>query len=382
MHPTHLKSYPASEMANALGRRGGGECCDMPVLRPAQGGSTDQTASAKFAAVSAMLPDLIHRAKNQLLSGALPLAHWGPNKNRVDFASPDFAGGRVIFMGDIHGDFFALHHLTQQVFSEPDTRLVFLGDLVDRGPHSRECIGLLLELMLSWPERILWIAGNHDLGLEYDPAGGVFLSRVAPSEFTDFLNERDCSVDEQEFRRDLGQLFIGVAGNLPRAILFPAGLLATHGGVPLGDRFESLTSVEALNEPGCLDDFTWTRAVPYPRRIGWKLDVERRQTSSSFEFGYDDLRLFCETTRSFFDVRSVIRGHDHVPLGADIPKSYTSVPLLTLNGFGFDHLGFSPGKYRETLLLGVTQGGGLPRIEEFPVSVEEWTGFYEGIPGK
>ena len=67
------------------------------------------------------------------------------------------------FLGDIHGDYFALHTLLQHVYSQdPDANVCFLGDVVDRGLDSAECILLILMLALERPGKTIWIAGNHD----------------------------------------------------------------------------------------------------------------------------------------------------------------------------------------------------------------------------
>ena len=69
--------------------------------------------------------------------------------------------GDVIIVGDIHG---SLHDLLR-IFNYVEIRkcrILFLGDYVDRGEFSLECITLLLSLKILYPQRCFLIRGNHE----------------------------------------------------------------------------------------------------------------------------------------------------------------------------------------------------------------------------
>lgn len=65
--------------------------------------------------------------------------------------------GRDLFVGDIHGQYDDLIAQLKAVNFNPDIDRVFcVGDLIDRGPASRECLNLLRE---PWFFAVL---GNHE----------------------------------------------------------------------------------------------------------------------------------------------------------------------------------------------------------------------------
>ena len=69
--------------------------------------------------------------------------------------------GRDFVAGDIHGCVRTLEHLLVEVDFQPDSdRLFSVGDLIDRGPHSREAIDWLVEGRIHAANM-----GNHENAL-------------------------------------------------------------------------------------------------------------------------------------------------------------------------------------------------------------------------
>lgn len=69
-------------------------------------------------------------------------------------------------IGDIHGCHAPLTMLLQKIAYRADT-IVFLGDYIDRGPHSKEVVATILALQKTHP-RVVPLMGNHEfLFLEY-----------------------------------------------------------------------------------------------------------------------------------------------------------------------------------------------------------------------
>lgn len=76
-------------------------------------------------------------------------------------------GQRWYAIGDIHGRYDLLDELLRRIDrddearGETDTRLLFLGDYIDRGPDSASVIELLIKLDTG-DERVVFLGGNHE----------------------------------------------------------------------------------------------------------------------------------------------------------------------------------------------------------------------------
>jgi hypothetical protein len=227
-------------------------------------------------------------------------------------------------IGDLHGDLLALEAALEAVrqqgleSSVGSPRLLFLGDLFDDGGFGLEVLLRVFELIVEAPDRVCLIAGNHDEALAYD--GVRFSSSVTPSDFADFLNANLA----HEWIERTGKLAVRLFAIAPRALFFPDGLLAAHGGVPLVDLHPALTETGDWNNHMCLSDFVWTRAHPKARK---KLP---NRFSRGSQFGYEDFAAFCSVSeRLGRPVTHMVRGHDHVEERYASFPAYHATPLVT-----------------------------------------------------
>jgi len=118
--------------------------------------------------------------------------------------------GKVIFVGDTHGDFEASAKIVGR-YLKSENKLVFLGDYVDRGPASLENINFLLGQKVEHPESLCLLMGNHE---------GHAVVSFHPADFWEGLDV------------ELRQRYSEVLSKLPLAVSTSSGIIALHGALP------------------------------------------------------------------------------------------------------------------------------------------------------
>ena len=94
---------------------------------------------------------------------------------------------RTFVVGDIHGRCAQLLNLLDMLPRDPDTdKLVFLGDLIDRGADAPGCVSHILKLCTENPQRVICLRGNHEQMLMdfLDGFSNMWLSQVVGGERT------------------------------------------------------------------------------------------------------------------------------------------------------------------------------------------------------
>ncbi|MBR2183382.1 MAG: serine/threonine protein phosphatase [Acidaminococcaceae bacterium] len=72
-------------------------------------------------------------------------------------------GSRVMAIGDVHGQYFKLKTLMRRIKFDPaQDILIFLGDLIDRGPESLTCFDYAMHLQKKHPDSVMYLMGNHE----------------------------------------------------------------------------------------------------------------------------------------------------------------------------------------------------------------------------
>jgi len=96
------------------------------------------------------------------------------------FSAPIDAEGLIYAVGDIHGRSDLLAPLVDRIFADAAAfgetpKIVFLGDYIDRGEHSRETINFLMALARQTAAETVFLMGNHEemlLRFLREPASG------------------------------------------------------------------------------------------------------------------------------------------------------------------------------------------------------------------
>lgn len=128
--------------------------------------------------------------------------------------------GRTIVIGDVHGCIRELELLLRKLDVKKD-HLVFLGDLIDKGPDSAAVVHLVNDLSDS--NKVTFIVGNHeDKFLRY-------IARKKREQWTS-VDERFGSFEILLDRLDDRHIDFLLDGFLIKRIT-SLGLTATHGGI-------------------------------------------------------------------------------------------------------------------------------------------------------
>ncbi|MEW5878933.1 MAG: symmetrical bis(5'-nucleosyl)-tetraphosphatase [Pseudomonadota bacterium] len=158
----------------------------------------------------------------------------------------------LVAIGDLQGCAASLRQLLAQI--EAGTRLLFVGDLVNRGPQSLEA----LRFVRALGDRAIALLGNHDLHLLAVDAG------IRPQHRDDTLQEILDAPDREELidwlrRRslahfDAGALFVH-AGVLPQWTVEKTLALAREVEVRLrADDYHDFLATMYGNQPARWDD--------------------------------------------------------------------------------------------------------------------------------
>ena len=114
--------------------------------------------------------------------------------------------GRIVAIGDIHGDLADFASILRRTGLLDDkngwiagpTILIQVGDAVDRGPKSRECLDLLMALERQARRqkgRVIALLGNHEVMAMMGD-----LRYVSPEDYRGFATERSAKVREKAYQ--------------------------------------------------------------------------------------------------------------------------------------------------------------------------------------
>ena len=196
--------------------------------------------------------------------------------------------------GDIHGQFQDLLRVFQSGGMPPETRYLFLGDYVDRGPKSLEVITLLFALKIRYPDKIFLLRGNHE--------------SPEMTELFGFLEECNQKLDEY-----LWPTFCDVFNALPIAAIIGGQYFCVHGG--LSPHLTSLDQIRQIQRPisipedGFMADLLWSD--PSARTIEWGPN----ERGATITWGLRAVNAFLRKEK----LKYIIRGHQMAMDGYHFP---------------------------------------------------------------
>ena len=207
--------------------------------------------------------------------------------------------------GDIHGQYYDLIRVFDILNYPPQSTFLFLGDYVDRGKQSLECLLLLLCLKIQFPEKIFLIRGNHE--------------SEALNKIYGFFDECKRRLSIKCFKK-ITNLF----NIMPISALINENILCMHGGLS-----KDLQNVEQINkilrptevpDEGLLCDLLWSDPNDQLNE-----DFGSNERNVSITFSKDYVKNFVEKN----NLDLICRAHQVVEEGFEFFADMKLVTIFT-----------------------------------------------------